>query len=235
GKKPVNIKKNRYKDILPFDESRVILDGKEKGEEFINASYIKGPNGEKNYIASQGPLPHTVNDFIRMLWELKIEIVFMSCRLEEGEPKKKKCEKYWTDSGESKEFGKITVTTVSYEFTNREVLMRRIHLSCDGSHHRVTQFHYIGWPDHGIPDHPSLLNIMINHMRVERKRHDIPLVVHCSAGCGRTGTICAIDYAWTLLNEGKIGKDFSLYDIILKMREQRQSMVQTPVSFGTIF
>ncbi|KAK6175498.1 hypothetical protein SNE40_013952 [Patella caerulea] len=237
GKKDCNIKKNRYKDILPYDYKRVILtpdDENNEGSDYINASYIQDVYGRDGYIASQGPLPHTVNDFWRMLWQLKVEIVFMACKLQEGHPPKKKCEKYWPEAGEVEEFGNISVTLAKEEEIISDFYRRRLCAKCGTESHYVTQFHYTGWPDHGVPDDAADINKMINHMRAERKRSDIPLVIHCSAGCGRTGTICGIDYAWTMLNQGKIEKDFSLFDIIAKFREQRQSMVQTPDQYKLV-
>ncbi|XP_050414764.2 tyrosine-protein phosphatase non-receptor type 12 isoform X2 [Patella vulgata] len=237
GKKECNIKKNRYKDILPYDYKRVVLkqdDDNNEGSDYINASYIEDVYERDGYIASQGPLPHTVNHFWRMLWQLKIEIVFMACKLEEGHPPKKKCEKYWAEAGEVEEFGNISVTLVEEEEILPDFYRRRLCAKCGTESHYVTQFHYTGWPDHGVPNDAADINKMIHHMRAERKKPDIPLVIHCSAGCGRTGTICGIDYAWTLLNQGKIGKDFSLFDIIAKFREQRQSMVQTPDQYKLV-
>ncbi|XP_076468878.1 uncharacterized protein LOC143299506 isoform X2 [Babylonia areolata] len=228
GRREENLKKNRYKDILPRDDRRVKLteiEG-ENGSDYINASFIDDVNGEMGYIASQGPMPHTVNDFWRMLWEYNIEIVFMACKLkEDGRPK---CEKYWADNGENATFGDITVYTESEEEIQEHFVRRQLRFEKDGESHTLTQFHYVGWPDHNTPSSPDALRTMIEDVRKFRKHLNIPMVVHCSAGCGRTGTICAIDYAWTLLDRGMIKDEFSMFEIIKSMREQRVSMVQTP-------
>ncbi|XP_048252892.1 tyrosine-protein phosphatase non-receptor type 12-like isoform X6 [Haliotis rufescens] len=228
GKKECNIKKNRYKDILPYDYHRVVLskqDGAE-GSDYINASFIKDVNGKNGYIASQGPLPHTVNDFWRMLWEYKVEIVFMVCREEEsGRPK---CERYWDTEGEAKMFGQLEVTVESEKVLFPDFVERILRVNCGGEKHVVKQFHYTGWPDHGVPHHSREIYKMVGKMREARRLLEIPIVIHCSAGCGRTGTICAVDYAWTMLDQNKVSHGFSLYEVIKHIRQQRQSMVQTP-------
>ncbi|XP_067683669.1 tyrosine-protein phosphatase non-receptor type 12-like isoform X3 [Haliotis asinina] len=228
GKKECNIKKNRYKDILPYDYRRVVLskqDGVE-GSDYINASFIQDVYGKNGYIASQGPLPHTVSDFWRMLWEYKVEIVFMVCREEEsGRPK---CERYWALEGEAKMFGHLEVTLESEKELFPDFVERILRVCHGGEKHVVKQFHYTGWPDHGVPHHSQEIYKMVGKMREERRLLEIPIVIHCSAGCGRTGTICAVDYAWTLLDQNKVSHGFSLYEVIRNIRQQRQSMVQTP-------
>ncbi|CAB4018068.1 tyrosine- phosphatase non-receptor type 12 isoform X2, partial [Paramuricea clavata] len=111
GECPVNRAKNRFKDILPFDYSRVTLPSTDDdNSDYINANFVQGVDGEKVYIASQGPLPHTVNDFWRMLWAYKVKVVVMLCR--EDENGKKKCQRYWCESDEEKlNFGGIIVRT----------------------------------------------------------------------------------------------------------------------------
>ncbi|XP_046569543.1 tyrosine-protein phosphatase non-receptor type 12-like isoform X2 [Haliotis rubra] len=228
GKKECNIKKNRYKDILPFDYRRVVLSKQDgvDGSDYINASFIQDVYGKNGYIASQGPLPHTVNDFWRMLWEYKVEIVFMVCREEEsGRPK---CERYWPLESEAKMFGQLEVTLESEKELFPDFVERILRVSHGSEKHVVKQFHYTGWPDHGVPHHSREVYKMVCKMREARRLLEIPIVIHCSAGCGRTGTICAVDYAWTLLDQNKVSHGFSLYEVISNIRQQRQSMVQTP-------
>eukprot|EP00731_Ephydatia_muelleri_P001821 Em0001g1821a len=112
GQLAVNKKKNRFKDILPFEYSRVVLpsiDGVD-GSDYINANYVKGCDGETAYIAAQGPLPNTVNDFVRMLWENNTEIIIMACR--EVEMGKHKCHTYWAELNEEVMFGEILIKTL---------------------------------------------------------------------------------------------------------------------------
>ncbi|XP_061195486.1 tyrosine-protein phosphatase non-receptor type 12-like isoform X4 [Saccostrea echinata] len=233
GKQPYNTKKNRYRDIVPFDDSRVILEEieGEEGSDYINASYILNIHNNDAYIASQGPLPTTVDDFWRMIWEQKVRVILMACK--EVEMGKKKCAKYWPSSKEEDEqYGTINVHLQEEFWLADDCVERTLEVKRGGQSDRriVTQFQYTGWPDHGIPDDIDVILTMIAKMR-EIRSHDknfAPVVVHCSAGCGRTGTICAVDYAWDVLKCGRLDCDFDLNEIVKKMREQRQSMIQTP-------
>ncbi|CAG5136793.1 unnamed protein product, partial [Candidula unifasciata] len=234
GKLEPNLKKNRYKDIVPYDEYRIVL-GHSEGDEcsdYINASKIKGVNGTVDYIASQGPLSGTVNDFWRMIWEYDVEIVFMACKL--VEMKKIKCSQYWADVGSSIEFGNITVLTVSEQEIFAECIQRTFRVTDGNTVHNVTQLHYCGWPDHGIPKNPDDIRNIIGIMRSSKQNVKAPVLVHCSAGCGRTGTIIAIDYVWTLLENGKFDESFSLFDLICNLRKQRVSLVQTPGQYALV-
>nr|XP_022297976.1 uncharacterized protein LOC111107204 isoform X9 [Crassostrea virginica] len=233
GKQPYNVKKNRYRDIVPFDDSRVVLNEieGEEGSDYINASYIQNVHKNDGYIASQGPLPTTVDDFWRMVWELDVRVILMACK--EVEIGKKKCARYWPAStDEDEQYGTVHVHLQEENWFADDCVERTLEVKRDGENDRriVTQFQYTGWPDHGIPDDIDVILTMIAKMR-EIRAHDksfAPVVVHCSAGCGRTGTICAVDYSWDVLKCGKLDCDFNLYEIVKYMREQRQSMIQTP-------
>ncbi|BFZ10466.1 hypothetical protein BsWGS_13505 [Bradybaena similaris] len=234
GKLEVNLKKNRYKDIVPYDEYRIVLSHCEGDEcsDYINASKVMGAGGSVDYIAAQGPLPGTVNDFWRMIWEYEVEIVFMACRLVEND--RVKCSQYWADVGSSAEFGNISVFTVSEEEIVHECLQRIFRVTNGGEVHTVTHLHYYGWPDHGIPKNPDDIRDIIDNMRSIRLNSKAPALVHCSAGCGRTGTIIAIDYVWTLLETGKFDESFSLFNLICYLRTQRVSLVQTPDQYALV-
>ncbi|KAL3853016.1 hypothetical protein ACJMK2_016602 [Sinanodonta woodiana] len=243
GRKPHNMKKNRYKDILPFDSTRVTLKEipDEPGSDYINANFIEGLDFAYHYyIASQGPLPNTVDDFWRMLWENDIIVIFMACKL--VELGKKKCEQYWPDDvGSKKQFGEIEVTLLNAENRSEHYTIRHFEASYNGETRTLIQLHYTGWPDHDIPEDIDVILEMIAEMRRIRKDHHPvaskrpPAVIHCSAGCGRTGTICAIDYAWDILQTGKLTLNFDLFEIIKHMREQRQSMIQTPDQYEMVY
>ncbi|PNF17113.1 hypothetical protein B7P43_G09096 [Cryptotermes secundus] len=235
GEKEVNRKKNRYKDILPFDSSRVILSeyAGVPGSDYINANYIKGASGSPAYIACQGPLPHTVNDFWRMVVECEVQVIVMACNEEEAG--KHKCENYWVErEGEEKQFGMVTIRLVKASTVCPDFLVRTMRLKYTSSQlphvseeRTVCQFHYSAWPDHGVPPLVRPLLDMVRLVRDTQASETLPVLVHCSAGCGRTGTICAIDYVWGLLRAGKLNKDFSLYKLVQDMRKQRIAMVQT--------
>ncbi|KAJ8395086.1 hypothetical protein AAFF_G00035420 [Aldrovandia affinis] len=122
GKLKDNIKKNRYKDILPYDQTRVTLKPlkTESESDYINASFIQGTTGNKRYIATQGPLSHTLGDFWRMVWQYDIKVIVMACR--ETELGKRKCERYWTAPTETSIFGPFTVTNLEECSPNDEVV-----------------------------------------------------------------------------------------------------------------
>nr|XP_033813555.1 tyrosine-protein phosphatase non-receptor type 12 isoform X2 [Geotrypetes seraphini] len=209
GEKEENVKKNRYKDILPFDHSRVKLTLKIPHEsDYINANFIKGMHGPRAYIATQGPLANTVIDFWRMIWEYNVVIIVMACReFEMG----REAEQARTD---------YFIRTLLLEFQNES---RRIH-----------QFHYMNWPDHDVPSSFDSILDMISLMRDYQEHEDVPICIHCSAGCGRTGAICAIDYTWNLLKAGKIPEEFNVFNLIQDMRTQRHSAVQTKEQYELV-
>ena len=368
GELDCNQKKNRYKDIIPFSHTRVILGpekqlqqkqhlnayrkadiGVETAESedgcYINANYVRGPSGQQRaYIACQGPLQCTLNDFWRMIWECNVSVVIMACNeFESGKPK---CELYWPEQIDaSQTYGNIQVTLSRVRQLNSDFLIRKFSLkllepeqesllSNDGNNNNnkandnyqcessprkesanqqlppnnqrynpspstsnnssntnvsssncqnfpahmqfatssesinttsdtsgstrigstqpdttttttrvsinsmkrnrvvlaertICQFHYTTWPDHGVPDSVSPILELVRLVREVQPTEDRPLLVHCSAGCGRTGTICCIDYVWGLLRMGKLDEDFNLCRIISDMRQQRMAMVQT--------
>nr|XP_018668381.1 tyrosine-protein phosphatase non-receptor type 12-like isoform X2 [Ciona intestinalis] len=207
GEKPENKKKNRYKDILPFDTTRVKLSTINNASDYINASFIKGTDGKNSYIASQGPLPHTVTDFWRMLWEYRISTIVMVCR--EIELGKQKCERYWPQEQELKQYDDILI-----------ILEKR----------KISQIQYKAWPDHGVPRIRDEILNMIKYARdIQPYSMDsqVPLCIHCSAGCGRTGAVLAIDYFRNLLLHKKLLRSITVFNVVAEMRKQRPAVVQT--------
>ncbi|XP_057686639.1 tyrosine-protein phosphatase non-receptor type 22 isoform X2 [Corythoichthys intestinalis] len=230
-----NIKKNRYKDILPFDHSRVKLTftTSKDDTDYINANFIKGVTGAKAYIATQGPLPHTVQDFWRMLWEYDVKVIVMACR--EFEMGKKKCERYWPLKDETSFLCGPFVIYCDGEEDKGPYMTRTLRVTNDNCEQTLKQLHYVNWPDHGVPDFiPSILD-MLEEMRTYQPNDDIPLCIHCSAGCGRTGVLCVIDYTWNLLKKGMITPDFDISDLVHTMRTQRPSVVQTKEQYELVY
>ncbi|XP_048874204.1 tyrosine-protein phosphatase non-receptor type 22 isoform X2 [Brienomyrus brachyistius] len=234
AEKQVNAKKNRYKDIVPFDHSRVKLSliTSDSENDYINASFIKGVFAEQAYIATQGPLPSTVPDFLRMLWEYKVEVVVMACR--EFEMGKKKCERYWPEKGGLAAFGPFTVLCES-EKNRGDYITRALTLSFMNQTRTMQQLHYMNWPDHGVPDSIPPILEMIQEMRCHQPHENIPICIHCSAGCGRTGALCAIDYTWNLLKNEMITNTFSIFQLVQDMRTQRPSVVQTKEQYELVY
>uniref|UniRef100_A0A8C4DIL8 protein-tyrosine-phosphatase n=1 Tax=Dicentrarchus labrax TaxID=13489 RepID=A0A8C4DIL8_DICLA len=220
-----NKPKNRYNNVLPYDSSRVklsIIHGSPY-DDYINANYMSGYNSRKEFIAAQGPLPTTVNEFWRMIWEKNVQTLVMLTRC--NEQGRVKCEKYW-DSG-TKHYENITVTTTSEipleDWTIRDFDIKNVKTA---ETRAVRHFHFTAWPDHGVPETTELL-ISFRHLVREHmdqySRHS-PTVVHCSAGVGRTGTFIAIDRLIFQIERENI---VDVYGIVHDLRMHRPLMVQT--------
>ncbi|XP_067095265.1 tyrosine-protein phosphatase non-receptor type 22 [Osmerus mordax] len=235
AEKQENVKKNRYKDIVPFDHSRVKLSlpTSKNDSEYINASFIKGVNGSRAYIATQGPLPHTVLDFLRMVWEYNIEVIVMACR--EFEMGRKKCERYWPEKKEEAFVCDPFSVYCDKEDSKGDYLTRTLRLSYRSSTRTLHQLHYMNWPDHGVPDSIPPILEMLQDMRSLQAHDDVPICIHCSAGCGRTGALCVIDYTWNLVKTRRITEDFNIYDLVQDMRTQRPSVVQTKEQYELVY
>ncbi|XP_078328924.1 uncharacterized protein LOC111115260 isoform X3 [Crassostrea virginica] len=231
GKRQENLSKNRYKTILPYDHSRVILHGDNGCSEYINASFIEDTNREFAYIATQGPTENSVNDFWRMVWQQNVSEIVMLTNLMEGG--KIKCFQYWPDCLVTELYDSVTIETVlekqfAFYITRKFVVSHKQHnMSRD-----IIQYHYTMWPDHGTPEP---LNLAVFHSQVLRRSSDenrTPLVVHCSAGIGRTGTFIALD---ALYKEGKRTGKINVAKYVKIMRSCRMNMVQTYEQYVTIF
>ncbi|XP_057558721.1 tyrosine-protein phosphatase non-receptor type 22 [Hippopotamus amphibius kiboko] len=235
AERPKNIKKNRYKDILPYDHSLVelFMITSDEDSNYINGNFIKGVYGPKAYIATQGPLPTTVLDFWRMIWEYSVLIIVMACM--EFEMGKKKCERYWAEPGEVQlQLGPFSI---SCEAENRksDYTIRTLKAKFNSETRTIYQFHYKHWPDHDVPSSIDPILELIWDVRCYQEDNSVPICIHCSAGCGRTGVICAIDYTWMLLKDGIIPENFSVFSLIQEMRTQRPSLVQTQQQYELVY
>ncbi|XP_032105592.1 tyrosine-protein phosphatase non-receptor type 22 isoform X2 [Sapajus apella] len=235
AEKPENIKKNRYKDILPYDYSRVELSliTSDEDSSYINANFIKGVYGPKAYIATQGPLSTTLLDFWRMIWEYSVLIIVMACM--EYEMGKKKCERYWAEPGEMQlQFGPFSISCET-EKRKSDYIIRNLKVKFNNETRTIYQFHYKNWPDHDVPSSIDPILELIWDIRCYQEDDSVPICIHCSAGCGRTGVICAIDYTWMLLKDGIIPENFSVFSLIQEMRTQRPSLVQTQEQYELVY
>ncbi|TRY87071.1 hypothetical protein DNTS_009158 [Danionella cerebrum] len=232
--KQENVKKNRYKDIVPFDHSRVKLSliTSTSDTDYINASFIKGFSGSKAYIATQGPLPNTILDFWRMLWEYNVQVVVMACR--EFEMGRKKCERYWPDlKAEVFVCEPFTILCESGE-NKGEYLTRTLKVTFKEESRTLQQLHYVNWPDHGC----KTAGLHFGPLVETREGPKFNLLFRlwiCSAGCGRTGALCAIDYTWNLLKRQMIPENFSIFELVKDMRTQRPSVVQTKEQYELVY
>uniref|UniRef100_A0A671UMW6 protein-tyrosine-phosphatase n=1 Tax=Sparus aurata TaxID=8175 RepID=A0A671UMW6_SPAAU len=224
---PENMDKNRYKDVLPYDSTRVVLQGR---EDYINASHITVLSSVcLRYVAAQGPLPQTCTHFWQTVWEQQIHTIIMLTTLTERG--RTKCHQYWPHPPEVKDYGHMRVKCHSEE-CNLAYVTRQFTLTHTqrGEERAVTHLQYVAWPDHGVPDDPSDFLLFISSVR-ERRRGEEPLMVHCSAGIGRTGVLITMETALTLLDAGQ--PVFPL-DIVRTLRDQRAMMVQTTVHTNTL-
>ncbi|XP_003409639.1 tyrosine-protein phosphatase non-receptor type 22 isoform X1 [Loxodonta africana] len=235
AERPKNIKKNRYKDILPYDHSLVELSliTSDEDSSYINANFIKGVYGPKAYIATQGPLPTTLLDFWRMIWEHGVLIIVMACM--EFEMGKKKCERYWAEPGEKQmQVGPFSISSEA-EKRKSDYIIRTLKAKFNSETRTIHQFHYKNWPDHDVPSSIDPILELIWDVRCYQEDDSVPICIHCSAGCGRTGVICAIDYTWMLLKDGIIPENFSIFSLIQEMRTQRPSFVQTQEQYELVY
>nr|XP_051701166.1 receptor-type tyrosine-protein phosphatase alpha isoform X3 [Oryctolagus cuniculus] len=250
GNLPANMKKNRVLQIIPYEFNRVIIPVKrgEENTDYVNASFIDGYRQKDSYIASQGPLLHTIEDFWRMIWEWKSCSIVMLTELEERG--QEKCAQYWPSDG-LVSYGDITVELKKEEecesYTVRDLLVTntRVRWVVDGAFARergcpasltplppqenksrqIRQFHFHGWPEVGIPsDGKGMISIIAAVQKQQQQSGNHPITVHCSAGAGRTGTFCALS---TVLERVKAEGILDVFQTVKSLRLQRPHMVQT--------
>ena len=242
---------NRYWDILPNPTTRVRLPRLRQpgttefssASGYVNANFIRGYGGEKakDYIAAQAPLPSTIYNFIRMIWHYKLACIVMTTGLVEGT--KRKCERYWPETAKSRPLrfeapGGPTLYVI-HKKTEELPSVRVHHLQIsDGKHsHFVRHFWYHAWPDHGVPtnsrgevfpnDVISLMDV-VSSARREMDGGLSPLLVHCSAGVGRTGTFIVIDHVMQAI---KHRQEVDICELVSQLREDRMTLVQHTVQY----
>ncbi|XP_029465874.1 receptor-type tyrosine-protein phosphatase epsilon isoform X2 [Rhinatrema bivittatum] len=230
-----NREKNRYPNILPNDHSRVILipiDGVQYSD-YINASYIDGYKEKNKFIAAQGPKHETVNDFWRMMWEQRSATIVMLTNLKERT--EDKCYQYWPDQG-CWTYGNIRVSVedviVLVDYTIRKFCIQpQVHDGCK-SPRLITQLHFTSWPDFGVPFTPIGMLKFLKKVKALNPSHSGPIVVHCSAGVGRTGTFIVIDAIIDMMHaEQKV----DVFEFVARIRNQRPQMVQTDMQYSFIY
>ncbi|CAI8015243.1 Receptor-type tyrosine-protein phosphatase alpha [Geodia barretti] len=233
---PQNINLNRFRNIYPYDDSRVPLKEipGELGSDYINASFVSGYCGNR-YIAAQAPLNETIDHFWRMVWEYEIEAIVMLTKC--VEMTREKSAQYWPESlCETITPGDRLSVTLSSSTPYAEYYVRKLlvkHLTESDKSVTVTQFHYTAWPDHGVPDNVMAVIRFICHVRklFPAASQDQPLLVHCSAGVGRTGTFITLDM---MMQQMKAEATLSVCQCVRNLRTQRMKMVQTPIQYEFI-
>ncbi|XP_057704017.1 receptor-type tyrosine-protein phosphatase epsilon-like isoform X2 [Corythoichthys intestinalis] len=225
GNLPANMKKNRVLQIIPYDFNRVILSVK-RGQEFtdyINASFIDGYRQKDYFIATQAPLSHTAEDFWRMVWEWRCHSIVMLTELKERE--QEKCFQYWPSEG-SVTFGDYAVE-LSGDSQGETFTLKDLLLTCrqENRSQHVRHFHFHGWPEIGIPaEGRGMIDIVASVQRQQQQSGNRPIVVHCSAGAGRTGTFIALS---NILERVKAEGLLDVFQTVKSLRMQRPHMVQT--------
>ncbi|XP_028398210.1 receptor-type tyrosine-protein phosphatase alpha-like isoform X2 [Dendronephthya gigantea] len=233
GGKVKNKAKNRYSDILPYDHTRIVLTEIEDDPDsiYINANYVDSYRKPQAYIAAQGPLTSSLEDFWRMIWENDVRVVVMVTNL--FERTKPKCVQYWPNKG-SANYGFLTVTILKEEMFAYYVVRtlsvepspNQVHYikTSDKSKSRVIQqFHFTEWPDHDVPIHPVALLRFIKHSKSANSSESAPLVVHCSAGVGRSGVYMVID---SMIERIEDDKSVDVFNFLNHIRTQRIALVQ---------
>ncbi|KAJ1543072.1 hypothetical protein HK096_008795 [Nowakowskiella sp. JEL0078] len=242
-----NEPRNRYSDILPFNYNRVVLNTRisefssqinsSESSNYINASFVGGFPFCSSYIATQGPLDSTICDFYHMMLDQKSRVVIMLTPLvEKG---RVKCAKYWPDVGKSMQTKDLQLHTISEttDLIHSELLIRKIRVKCpDSSSTEITQIHFTDWADHRASAIEIVLRVINVAEGLQKEYSEVgPMVAHCSAGCGRTGTFIAIACCKAIIQSDGIAgmsKETDLiYEIVGLLRQQRVTMVQTLEQF----
>ncbi|XP_029691564.1 receptor-type tyrosine-protein phosphatase epsilon-like isoform X3 [Takifugu rubripes] len=228
-----NREKNRYPNILPYDHSRVVLSHDGLHSDYINASYIDGFKEKNKFIAAQGPKLETVADFWRMIWEQKTATIVMLTNLKER--KEEKCFQYWPEKG-CWIYGSVRVAmedfTVLVDYTVRKFYIQ--YQGSDGPRapRLVTQLHFTGWPDFGVPFSPIGMLKFLKKVKAVNPPYAGPIVVHCSAGVGRTGTFIVID---SMIDMMHTEQRVDVFGSVSRIREQRCQLIQTDMQYSFIY
>ncbi|XP_052105008.1 receptor-type tyrosine-protein phosphatase epsilon-like [Mytilus californianus] len=232
GSKEGNKVKNRFLSLWPYDHSRVVLKG-DTTHDYINASYIDNYEKEKAYIAAQGPKNETLRDFWHMIWQEKVGKIVMVTQLKENH--KIKCAKYWPKSVTKPLAVNNYIVTMKEEREHTVYVYRLLTVlnknDTNVQERTIHHFHFTQWPDHGVPDSIKLVSFY-RKVKIEKCYQNGPMVVHCSAGVGRTGTFIAIDALYEI---GKNVGYVNVMECIEIMRKDRMNMVQTYEQYEAVF
>ncbi|XP_018314702.1 tyrosine-protein phosphatase corkscrew isoform X2 [Mycetomoellerius zeteki] len=269
GLRPENRAKNRYKNILPFDHTRVRLKNIVSdipGADYINANYIRNKEGDetnttvdsggddssfgKCYIATQGCLPNTIQDFWHMVYQENTRVIVMTTK--EIERGKNKCARYWPEEGESSEYGnewkvRAVSRTSTADYTLREFFLQGTKPEFSESR-RIYHYHFQAWPDHGVPSDPGCVLNFLHDVNARQesiaaslvpKDQDEPcigpILVHCSAGIGRTGTFIVIDMILDQIKRHGLDCEIDIQRTVQRVRARRSGMVQTEAQYKFVY
>ncbi|XP_016425973.1 protein tyrosine phosphatase receptor type Db isoform X7 [Sinocyclocheilus rhinocerous] len=236
----INKPKNRYANVIAYDHTRVALSNNDgvPGGDYINANFIDGYRRQGAYVATQGPMPDTFSDFWRMVWEQHTANIIMITKLEEKSRmpsyffSKNKCDQYWPSRG-TETYGLMQVNLLdTVELATYCVRTFALFKSGSGEKREVRQFQFTAWPDQGVPEQPTPFLAFLRRVKACNPPDAGPIVVHCSAGVGRTGCFIVID---AMLERVKQEKTIDIYGHVTLMRSQRNYMVQTEEQYVFIY
>lgn len=218
---------NRYNDVLPYSDTIV----KVSSGEYINANWISGPTSDNAFIASQGPLEITRNSFWKIIWEHDVKLIIMMTGIKEGG--KVKCDQYFPDSLPiiTSEF---VITQIDYCEKYPTLFTREFEISCGEERKMVTHLQSIAWPDHGTPEIEEEFD-SIKFLLDSISHSETPVLVHCSAGMGRTGTLIALYHMIKVTQALKKNARISVFGTVRRLREQRWGMVQTKDQYDFLY
>lgn len=230
SKKIHNRRLNRYRDVNPYDHSRIILKKQLTDSDYINANLVKLDRAKRQYILCQGPLEHTVGHFWLMVWEQQSKAILMLNKI--IEKKQIKCHRYWPKrEGPKLELPDVGLTVEFLTAENYKNFSKRLFRVTDvesTKSREVVQFHYTQWPDFGVPSSPIAFLQFLKQVRDSGvlDEHVGPPVIHCSAGIGRSGTFCLVDCCLVLIDKEGENK-VSVQNILLELRKYRMGLIQT--------
>ena len=218
---------NRYSDVLPYSDTIV----KVSSGEYINANWVSGPSEDQDFVATQGPLECTRNSFWKIVWEHKIELIIMMTDIKEGG--KVKCDQYFPEE-DPISTGDFEIAQLDYREEFPTLFVRELEISMGEETRNVTHMQSIAWPDHGTPEieeeFESIKYLLEAIMRAEK-----PVLVHCSAGVGRTGTLIALYHMIKVTQALKRNSRISVFGTVRRLREQRWGMVQTKDQYDFLY
>ncbi|XP_031339313.1 tyrosine-protein phosphatase 10D-like isoform X2 [Photinus pyralis] len=218
-----NKKRNRYTNVIAYDHSRVILkEVDDSGTDYINASYIQGFTGNVEYIATQGPLEQTVIDFWKMVIQENVSLIVMVAQF--VEQNKDKCYKYFPNNHENMELANGFTIRCCTELNFNTYIVRTITIQNEIKQWTITHLQFTDWPDFGCPNGTEIMLEFCQLMREYAEKTSAPIVLHCSAGVGRTGTLIALDILLQAIHDNK---DIDIFNTVLNLRRDRKNMVQT--------
>ncbi|XP_057291052.1 tyrosine-protein phosphatase non-receptor type 2-like isoform X1 [Hydractinia symbiolongicarpus] len=224
---PQNRSLNRYRDVLPYDDTRVKLETSDN--DYINANFVESPGVKRRYILAQGPLQSTCKDFWRMIWENHSPAIIMLNRI--VEKNMVKCHPYWPmGEDEISEFGEFEIENRSTQMEDAYIIRELIvHYKKTGERRKVLQFHYVAWPDFGVPQDPETFLQFLEDIKKKDVLYNInnPPVIHCSAGIGRSGTFCLVDSALAIAERDDTPTNVNPRSLLLSLRKCRCGLIQT--------